>query len=78
MKKSISLCLFIALCLTIYGGNAQTDKPKIDVVKKAEDRVYQAKDRTSTNVINKPIERVEAAADKAVDKILDKDRKSVV
>ncbi len=76
MKKILSLLTFVfaALQLNAQETPAPTvkiEKPKIDVRKKAEDRTQQAKEHTATSVVNKPAERIEAAADKVIDKALD-------
>ena len=52
-------------------GTGTPEKPKIDVGKKADERIYQAKDKTATTIINKPIQRIEGALDRGVDKALD-------
>jgi OmpA-OmpF porin, OOP family len=81
MKKII---LIIAIALKVCNLYAQSnsypssstspnsqENPKVDVQKKADERIYQVKDRTSTSIINKPALRLENAVDKAIDKTLD-------
>ena len=52
-------------------GTGTPEKPKIDVGKKVDTRIYEAKDKTSSTIVNKPIQRIEGAIDRGVDKALD-------
>ncbi len=81
MKK----ILFVAVCayMLIFKMQAQSssesaspsspsEKPKIDVKNKFDNRVYQAKDKTANSVIDKPVQRVEGAIDRGIDSALDR------
>lgn len=77
MKNILILILFSILISKTTAQESSTpsdkvEKQKSDIRKKADERFKQTKEKTSTSVINKPAERIEAAVDKAVDKALDK------
>ena len=81
MKKLILIIAITLIICNLYAQNNsyppsssasdKVEKPKVDMQKKVDERVYQVKDRTSTSIVNKPAQRIENAVDRAIDKTLD-------